>query len=62
MESLQEPLGAELLWDPHGEPLGRVVAPRPGPVVGRASGTVYLVRQPEPPAPRPADRRGSTRR
>ena len=39
---------AETLADPDGRPLGRVVAPRPGPVVGRASGTVYLVRQPRP--------------
>ncbi len=34
----------ELLADPDGYPLGRVIAPRPGPVVGRASGTVYLNR------------------
>jgi hypothetical protein len=37
---------AEMLTDPEGQPLGRVTAPRPGPVVGRASGTVYLNRQP----------------
>lgn len=39
---------AETLADPDGRPLGRVVAPRPGPVVGRASGTIYLIRQPRP--------------
>jgi hypothetical protein len=39
------PPRAETLSDPDGRPLGRVVAPRPGPVIGRASGTVYLVRQ-----------------
>lgn len=37
-------LPARMLDDPDGKPLGRVMAPRPGPVVGRASGTVYLVR------------------
>jgi hypothetical protein len=45
---------AEVLADPEGRPLGRVLAPRPGPVIGRASGTVYLYRQPRPTCP-PAD-------
>ena len=47
---------AEVLADPEGRPLGRVLAPRPGPVIGRASGTVYLCRQPRPACP-PADLR-----
>lgn len=47
---------AELLADPEGQPLGRIVAPRPGPVIGRASGTVYLGR----PARRPARPLGSS--
>jgi hypothetical protein len=42
------PPRAEMLADPEGRPLGPVVAPRPGPVIGRASGTVYLNRQPRP--------------
>ncbi len=54
------PSHAEELVDPLGRPLGRVVDPRPGPVIGRASGTVYLVRPPgtrvRPPAA-PGERR-----
>ena len=46
------PVRAEMLADPRGKPLGRVMAPKPGPVVGRASGTVYLMR-PIRPAIRP---------
>jgi hypothetical protein len=42
--SATTPPQAELLADPRGKPLGRVMAPKPGPVVGRASGTVYLMR------------------
>ncbi|MGH7515977.1 MAG: hypothetical protein ACREOC_00700 [Gemmatimonadales bacterium] len=45
---------AEELADPHGRLLGRVVAPRPGPVTGRARGTVYLIRQARTPVPPPA--------
>lgn len=43
------PPHAEDLADPQGQPLGRVLQPRPGPVIGRARGTVYLIRQPGVP-------------
>ena len=55
------PPRAEMLADPEGQPLGRVVAPRPGPVIGRASGTVYLNRQPRAVRPS-ADLRYAGRR
>jgi hypothetical protein len=54
------PPRAEMLAGPDGRPLGPVVAPRPGAVIGRASGTVYLNRQPRPVHP-PADRYGGGR-
>ena len=34
----------QTLHGPDGRPLGRLVAPRAGPLVGRDSGTIYLVR------------------
>jgi hypothetical protein len=59
MERRDAPPPIETLHTPEGKPLGRVVAPRPGPVVGRAAGTVYLTRTPRAPAgsaPRPRRR------
>ena len=50
MERRDAPPAIETLHTPEGRPLGRVVAPRPGPVVGRAAGTVYLTRTPHVPA------------
>jgi hypothetical protein len=50
MERTDAPPPIETLHTPEGEPLGRVVAPRPGPVVGRSAGTVYLTRTPRGPA------------
>jgi hypothetical protein len=50
MERRDAPPPIETLHTPEGKPLGRVVAPRPGPVVGRAAGTVYLTRTPRVPA------------
>jgi hypothetical protein len=56
------PPRGEMLTGPDGQPLGQLVAPRPGPVVGRASGTVYLNRQPRPPIRPQADLRYAGRR
>ena len=56
------PPRAETLAGPDGRPLGRVMAPKPGPVVGRASGTVYLNRQLCLPIRHPADLRYAGRR
>ena len=46
VERRDAPHPVETLHTPEGKPLGRVVAPRPGPVIGRAAGTVYLRRTP----------------
>jgi hypothetical protein len=59
MELIQQRhAGAETLADPEGRVLGRVVAPRPGPVVGRASGTVYLDRPLRPSGAGRCEERG----
>jgi hypothetical protein len=46
MESRDRQPAVETLHNLEGRPLGRLVAPRPGPVIGRAAGTMYLMRTP----------------
>ena len=46
MESRDQQPVIATLHNHEGRPLGRLMAPRPGPVIGRAAGTVYLMRMP----------------
>jgi hypothetical protein len=64
MESSDQQPVVATLHNLEGRLLGSLVAPRPGPVIGRAAGTVYLVRMPRGSAARAlrAERPGSSGR